>query len=99
MNKVWVIPSEITNALQGLGSAIHEVSGIPLKTDGPSRRVDMGSTERATVAGSGALSKAHQDVEEAIRAAEQTSAAPEAPSLEKEEPPVPPADPEDPPQQ
>src|ERR1051325_5412325 len=30
-NKLWVIPSEITKALEGLGSAIHEVGGIPLK--------------------------------------------------------------------
>ena len=28
-NKVWVVPSEITKALEGLGSAVHEVSGIP----------------------------------------------------------------------
>ena len=28
-NKVWVIPSEITKALEGLGSSIHEVAGIP----------------------------------------------------------------------
>ena len=33
-NKVWVIPSEITKALEGLGSSIHEVAGIPLKSDG-----------------------------------------------------------------
>ena len=32
-NKVWVIPSEITKALEGLGSSIHEVAGIPLKSD------------------------------------------------------------------
>src|SRR6201999_2828694 len=34
-NKVWVIPSEITKALEGLGSSIHEVAGIPQKVDGP----------------------------------------------------------------
>src|SRR6188472_1436458 len=32
-NKVWVVPSEITRALEGLGSAVHEVAGIPLKVD------------------------------------------------------------------
>ena len=28
-NKVWVIPSEITKAMEGLGSSIHEIAGIP----------------------------------------------------------------------
>ncbi len=33
-NKVWVVPSEITKALEGLGSAVHEVAGIPQHTEG-----------------------------------------------------------------
>ena len=47
-NKVWVIPSEITKALEGLGSAVHEVAGIPLKSTGGVRHrvADYGSTER-----------------------------------------------------
>src|SRR3954464_12158874 len=28
-NKVWIVPSEITKALEGLGSAVHESAGIP----------------------------------------------------------------------
>ena len=44
-NKVWVIPSEITKALEGLGSSIHEIAGIPRSTPGPEKRVDMGPTE------------------------------------------------------
>ncbi|NYE38263.1 regulator of protease activity HflC (stomatin/prohibitin superfamily) [Nocardioides cavernae] len=43
-NKVWVIPSEITKAMEGLGSSIHEIAGIP-KDATPRKRVDMGSTE------------------------------------------------------
>ena len=40
-NKVWVVPSEITKALEGLGSAVHEVAGHPARTpDGPRVRVD-----------------------------------------------------------
>ena len=46
-NKVWVIPSEITKALEGLGSSIHEVAGIPHEVR---RRAapggDYGSDER-----------------------------------------------------
>ena len=44
-NKVWVIPSEITKALEGLGSSVHEIAGIPKESGGPRKRVDMGSTE------------------------------------------------------
>nr|WP_300044673.1 SPFH domain-containing protein [uncultured Nocardioides sp.] len=43
-NKVWVIPSEITKAMEGLGSSIHEIAGIP-KDATPRTRVDMGSSE------------------------------------------------------
>jgi regulator of protease activity HflC (stomatin/prohibitin superfamily) len=77
-NKVWVVPSEITKALEGLGSAAHEVAGIPRHTGGPRVRVDMGSTEPAEI-GAGAdstLSKAHADVQEAIAAAQASSQAP-----------------------
>ncbi|MFC5729889.1 MULTISPECIES: SPFH domain-containing protein [Nocardioides] len=44
-NKLWVIPSEITKALEGLGSSIHEIAGIPKHTSGPAKRVEMGPTE------------------------------------------------------
>jgi regulator of protease activity HflC (stomatin/prohibitin superfamily) len=66
-NKVWVIPSEITKALEGLGSSIHEVAGIPKETSGPAKRVDMGPSEPAEPVGAGAASEA---VQEAIAAAE-----------------------------
>lgn len=76
-NKVWVVPSEITKALEGLGSAVHEVAGIPKHSGGPRTRVDMGSTERVEVGGSDAmLSKAHEDVAQAIAAAQASSADP-----------------------
>jgi hypothetical protein len=74
-NKVWVVPSEITKALEGLGSAVHEAAGIPRHTSGPRTRVDMGSMERVEVGGSDpSLSKAHQDVQAAIAEAQQSSA-------------------------
>src|SRR5690349_21180209 len=50
-NKVWVIPSEITKALEGLGSSIHEVAGIPKQVDGPRKRVDMGTSEPTSTSG------------------------------------------------
>src|SRR3954469_25915692 len=76
-NKVWVIPSEITKALEGLGSSIHQVAGIPQKVDGPLKRVDMGSMEPPELGGSGALdrelSEANQAVEDAIAEAERSA--------------------------
>jgi hypothetical protein len=70
-NKVWVIPSEITKALEGLGSSIHEVAGIP-KDATPRTRVDMGPTEPQLPGGSQDAEQRHtsQAVQEAIAAAE-----------------------------
>ena len=73
-NKVWIVPSEFTKALEGLGSSIHEVAGIPQTSDGPRVRVDMGSTERVEVGGSGALASAHESVEAALAAARESAA-------------------------
>ena len=36
------MPSEIGRALEGLGSSIGQIPGIPKETDGPRHRVDMG---------------------------------------------------------
>ncbi len=48
-NKVWVIPSEITKALEGLGSAVHEVAGIPTEVRGRAapRRLRLDRARRA----------------------------------------------------
>ncbi len=43
-NKVWIVPSEIGRALEGLGSSIGQIPGIPKETDGPRQRVDMGES-------------------------------------------------------
>ena len=76
-NKVWVIPSEITKALEGLGSSVHEIAGIPKSSGGPRTRVDMGSTEPPTLGGSGQLdrelSQANKAVEDAIAEAERSA--------------------------
>src|SRR6187402_2193217 len=41
-NKVWIVPSEIGDALKGLGSAVGSIKGIPHDTSGPKVRVDYG---------------------------------------------------------
>jgi regulator of protease activity HflC (stomatin/prohibitin superfamily) len=84
-NKVWVIPSEITKALEGLGSAVHEVAGIPLKSEGVRHRVaDYGSNERLETGDDRELANTNKAVEAAIAAAEHaahpgTAATPPAP--------------------
>jgi regulator of protease activity HflC (stomatin/prohibitin superfamily) len=42
-NKVWIVPSEIGRALEGLGSAIGQIPGIPEKTEGVKHRIDLGT--------------------------------------------------------
>jgi hypothetical protein len=102
-NKVWVIPSEITKALEGLGSSIHEVAGIPKEVSGPLKRVDMGPSEPQeprSVGQDAEVTKANAAVEAAI--AEAASAAnpgrpdPEPPAGD-DEPPAPPPPPPAPP--
>ena len=97
-NKVWIVPSEITKALEGLGSSIHQVAGIPLHTDGPKTRVDMGSMEREVLGGSGAMhdaevSKANEAVKAAIAEAESAA----NPGVNDPEPPADAAPPAAPP--
>jgi hypothetical protein len=97
-NKVWVIPSEITKALEGLGSSIHEIAGIPQKSSGPRKRVDMGPTEPETPQSSGdaALAGAQEAVQAAIAeaaSAEMGGRGGAKPAAAPETPPEPPAPP------
>jgi len=70
-NKLWIVPSEIGKALEGLGSTMSNLQGIPKQVEGPKTRVDMGSTEAPSLgAGDSELSKTTAAVEAAIREAE-----------------------------
>ncbi len=74
-NKVWVIPSEITKAMEGLGSSIHEIAGIP-KDATPRTRVDMGPSEAqlpSTQRPDAEVSATNKAVQDAIAAAESAS--------------------------
>jgi regulator of protease activity HflC (stomatin/prohibitin superfamily) len=75
-NKVWVVPSEITRALEGLGSAVHQVAGIPQHTGGPRTRVDLGSSEPVEQLSDKTLSGANEAVREAIAAADEAAGTP-----------------------
>jgi regulator of protease activity HflC (stomatin/prohibitin superfamily) len=102
-NKLWIVPSEIGRALEGLGSTIDRIRGIPTEASGPRTRVDYGEPVSADAETSGAddasLSSANDAVAEAIASAEE-AAPPSArhanhePSAE--EPPAPSGPPDQP---
>ncbi|GAB3766675.1 regulator of protease activity HflC (stomatin/prohibitin superfamily) [Nocardioides ginsengisegetis] len=70
-NKLWIVPSEIGKALEGLGSTMSNLQGIPQQVEGPKTRVDMGSTETPSLSEADSeLSKTTAAVEAAIKEAE-----------------------------
>ena len=94
-NKLWIVPSEIGKALEGLGSTMTDMAGIPRENDGPRNRVDMGSMEPAKLGGSGALAESERSrtskvVEDAI--AEAKAAANPGKPVPAATPPTPPVD-------
>ena len=89
------MPSEIGKALEGLGSTMNSLSGIPDKVDGPRTRVDMGPSE-PDIPEDRTLSTTHEEVAAAIAAAEASSnlssgSRPSAATSPVESPPEPPA--------
>src|SRR6185295_19463953 len=72
-NKVWIVPSEIGKALEGLGSTMNSLKGIPDQVEGPRTRVDMGSSvpDVPELADS-TLRNTHEEVAAAIAAAEES---------------------------
>jgi regulator of protease activity HflC (stomatin/prohibitin superfamily) len=72
-NKVWIVPSEIGKALEGLGSTMNSLKGIPDEVDGPRTRVDMGSSEVDVPTRDETLKQTHDEVAAAIAAAEASS--------------------------
>ncbi len=89
-NKVWIVPSEIGKALEGLGSTMNSLQGIPDEVDGPRKRVDMGSSEVDVPSRDETLRQTHDEVAAAIAAAE-ASAHPTAEGDRSEPPQEPPA--------
>ncbi|RYU11461.1 SPFH domain-containing protein [Nocardioides iriomotensis] len=104
-NKVWIVPSEIGKALEGLGSTMNSLKGIPDDVDGPAKRVDMGpaSLDVAEIESEQkeALARAHDEVAAAIAAAEASTTTPTGTPVTRNAPgDTPPAgDPGEPPAQ
>lgn len=65
-NKVWIVPSEIGKALEGLGSTMNNLQGIPQEVSGPRTRVDMGPTDPIEPQADDERRKANAAVEAAI---------------------------------
>ena len=72
-NKVWIVPSEIGRALEGLGSTMNSLQGIPQHVDGPVKRVDMGPSEPSAPAPDAQLSQTNAAVEAAIAEADRAA--------------------------
>ncbi len=72
-NKVWIVPSEIGRALEGLGSTMSEMSGIPKDLPGPRTRVDMGATSPEVPSVDASKREANEAVQAAIREAEEAA--------------------------
>jgi len=71
-NKLWILPSEFTKTLEGLGSSLGESLGIPAKAAGDFKRVDMGPG--AGEISTGGSAEADKAVQQAI--AEASAVAP-----------------------
>jgi regulator of protease activity HflC (stomatin/prohibitin superfamily) len=75
-NKLWIVPSEIGDALKGLGSAVGQVAGIPQKAEGPFPAPELGDGHVPELAGTSdaapdaAVAEADNAVAEAIAAAQ-----------------------------
>ncbi|GAA3832638.1 SPFH domain-containing protein [Nocardioides panacisoli] len=69
-NKLWIIPSEITEAMKGLGSTLKDLPGIPKQTEGPLTRVDLGPAGPGAAEIDETVNSARAEVEAAIKAAE-----------------------------
>jgi regulator of protease activity HflC (stomatin/prohibitin superfamily) len=67
-NKVWMIPTEFSKALEGLGGALGGLSGMV--GDKPSSEVDSGAVEREAAAAAAAAAAEAAAVSEQVREAE-----------------------------
>ncbi len=76
-NKLWIIPSEIGKAMEGLGSAVGQIAGIPQKAEGPfpePHEVEQAApAQELTSTPDAAVAEADNAVQEAIEAAQKAA--------------------------
>ncbi|BCY06814.1 SPFH domain-containing protein [Actinoplanes sp. L3-i22] len=89
-NKVWIVPTELTKALEGLGGALGGLANMV--GDVPLAKVDPQEAEREAVAAAAAATAEAERVNAEVRAAEaQVSGDPDKTAALPVAPPVPPA--------
>jgi regulator of protease activity HflC (stomatin/prohibitin superfamily) len=67
-NKVWIVPTELTRALEGLGGALGGLANMV--GDVPKENIDAGAVEREALEAASAAAAEAQKVDSAVRAAE-----------------------------
>ncbi|ROO60959.1 regulator of protease activity HflC (stomatin/prohibitin superfamily) [Micromonospora sp. Llam0] len=70
-NKMWIVPAELTKALEGLGGALGGLS--QMVGDAPSQQVDSSAVEREAAEAAEAAAAEAQRVNDEVRAAEQVT--------------------------
>jgi regulator of protease activity HflC (stomatin/prohibitin superfamily) len=86
-NKVWIVPTELTKALEGLGGALGGLANMA--GDVPSAAVDSGAVEREAAAAAEAAAAEAQRVNAEVRAAEaETSSSAALPAPTQVPPPA-----------
>ncbi|BFU45837.1 SPFH domain-containing protein [Krasilnikovia sp. MM14-A1004] len=88
-NKVWIVPTELTKALEGLGGALGGLANMA--GDAPSAAVDAGAVEREAAAAAEAAAAEAEKVDAAVRAAEAQVSGDTAPKGLPAPEPTPPA--------
>jgi regulator of protease activity HflC (stomatin/prohibitin superfamily) len=68
-NKVWIVPAELTKALEGLGGALGGLAGMA--GDEPTASVDSSAVEREAAEAAQAAADAAKEVQEEVQVAEQ----------------------------
>jgi hypothetical protein len=78
-NKLWIVPSEIGDALKGLGSAVGQVAGITQKAEGSWQAPELDNGHAPEIEGvpavapDAAVAEADNAVAEAIAAAQKAA--------------------------
>jgi hypothetical protein len=67
-NKVWIVPTELTRALEGMGGALGGLANMV--GDVPSEKIDAGAVEREAAAAADAAAAEAEQVNAQVRAAE-----------------------------
>jgi regulator of protease activity HflC (stomatin/prohibitin superfamily) len=67
-NKVWIVPTELTRALEGMGGALGGLANMV--GDVPKEGIDVGAVEREAVAAAQAAAAEAEEVNAQVRAAE-----------------------------